>query len=319
MSLLLSNKTNLLPALIKFIQNSESITLYSAYIKKDLLKEIIKQSDGRIKQIVVRWRMEDLISGGSDIGIYQLCKENNIILFRNTKLHAKCVINEKGDCILGSANFTNSGMLKLANSNWEINTQVSQVDLDSRVILQSILLESELVMDDFVTKLEEMLDQIKPNTFDFEMPSYENSDFLISLLPMCYHPEVIYEIKYENKIVPYEEFNAASHDLALYQMLDHYSSKEEFLSVLDSKFNQHPFIQKLIGFIRNNGSCNYGTVVRWIQNNCTEVPIPRSWELKKSLVVNILYEWICYFNSEFQFIRKYPNGSDIIQHKDNVE
>jgi len=68
----------------------------------------------------------------------------------------------------------------------------------------------------------------------------------------------------------------------------------------------------IINYIKNSSSCNYGMIVRWIQNNCTEVPIPRSWELKRALVVNILYEWICYFNDDFRYVRKYPNGSDII-------
>lgn len=314
MSSLLSNRTNLFPTILDFVRSSKNFTLYSAFIKQDLLKEIIQESDGRIKQIVVRFEPEDIINDASDIEIFELCKEKKIVLYRNPKLHAKCLVNEKGDCILGSANYTNKGMQKSIDSNWEINTKVKQVDFDSMILLKRILLESELVTQNYVDQLHDMLNGVVSDTPIIEFPG-TSDQFLISSLPMCHHPEVIWEIIHESKIVPFEELNAASHDIALYQMFDAYESKKEFLNALEQKVNQHPFILMLLGYIRENGTCNYGMIVRWIQNNCTQVPIPRSWELKKELVVNILYEWICFFNDDFRQIRKYPNGSDIISYK----
>lgn len=318
MSTLLSNKTNLLPSLISFIEKSESLTIYSAFIKNDLLKEIVKHADGRIQQIIVRWQSDDLIKGISDLDVYKTCRQNNITLYRNTSLHAKCIVNEKGDCILGSSNYTNKGMLKSEASNWEINTKVQQIDFDSRVLLQRILLESNLVTEEWVKEVEELIKDYDKNEETIELPSAENIDFLISSLPMCSHPEVLWEIIYQDKVVPFEELSSASHDLALYQLVEAYNTKEDFLEELKLNFNSHPFISKLIHYIKENNSCRYGQIVNWIKDNCTEVPAPRSWQLKEKQIVNILYEWICYLNDDLNYVRKYPNGSDIIEYSNHI-
>ena len=314
MSDLLSNKTNFLPSLIGFITESDNLTIYSAFIKNDLLNELIKHANGRIKQIIVRWQSDDLIKGVSDLDVFKTCRQNNITLYRNTSLHAKCIINEKGDCILGSSNYTNNGMLKSEASNWEINTKVQQIDFNSRVLLQRILMESNLVTEEWVKEVEELLKDFSKEDKSFELPSSENIDFLISSLPMCSHPEVLWEIIYQDKVVPFEELSAASHDLALYHIIEEYNTKEDFLADLGVNFNSHPFISNLIQFIKDNNSCRYGQLVNWIKGNCTEVPVPRSWQLKEKQIVNILYEWICYFNHDFKFVRKYPYGSDVIEY-----
>lgn len=317
MSYLISNKTNLLTTIIHFIENSDSLTIYSAFIKNDLIKEIVKHSDGKIKQIVVRWQSDDLVKGASDLDIYKTCLQHDITLYRNTSLHAKCIVNEKGDCILGSSNYTNNGMLQSEASNWEINTKVQQIDFDSRVLLQRILIEANLVTEEWVKEVEELLKDLSKEDKTFELPSSENIDFLISSLPMCSHPEVLWEIIYQDKVVPFEEISAASHDLALYHINEAYNTKKDFLADLGANFNSHPFISNLIQFIKDNNSCRYGQLVNWIKGNCTEVPVPRSWQLKEKQIVNILYEWICYFNHDFKFVRKYPHGSDIIEYKNN--
>jgi hypothetical protein len=46
-------------------------------------------------------------------------------------------------------------------------------------------------------------------------------------------------------------------------------------------------------------SIRYGGVVEWIQKTTTTVPTPRSWEIKREQIVNILYTWICEFDENF--------------------
>jgi hypothetical protein len=85
------------------------------------------------------------------------------------------------------------------------------------------------------------------------------------------------------------------------------------MSDLNRKFNQHPFIIKFKNFIDKKESMRYGGVVEWIRKNTTEVPIPRSFELKRDGVVNILYRWITELDGNYEVFR--PNYTEVLRRK----
>ena len=99
-----------------------------------------------------------------------------------------------------------------------------------------------------------------------------------------------------------EEMSYLIHDMALYD-IPNGLSESIFISHIKEKFNTHPFILELKNYINHSDrqSLNYGSVVRWIQNNTTTVPTPRSWEIKQEQIVNILYEWICFFDNNYSW------------------
>ena len=82
---------NLLEGAISFVNNNSEIILFSAYLKLDTLKKL--NNSGHIKQIIVRWEVQDLCVGASDIELYHYCLNNKISLFRNTRLHMKAIWN----------------------------------------------------------------------------------------------------------------------------------------------------------------------------------------------------------------------------------
>ena len=95
---------NLWSGALDFISESEEVSLFSAYIRTEQLKELNRQ--GKINRIVVRWEIRDLHQGASDLELFRYCKEHQIALYRNTRIHLKCLINEKDQVLLGSANIT---------------------------------------------------------------------------------------------------------------------------------------------------------------------------------------------------------------------
>ena len=319
MSRLLSNKKNLLITLQEFINSHEEQTIYSAYIKSNFLRNLLEQVDHNITTIIVRWDGQDLINGASDLEVYDVCKEYGIQLFRNKNLHAKCIVAKNGDCILGSANFTSRGMQNKKNSNWEVNTSVKQIDLESRIILDRIKQESHIVTADWVDQLHDMLSMKNVLRDDINLidPPNLDKDFLITSLPMCSDPTLLYEVYSKEREVNQEEVNAVSHDLALYGILENHLNIESFMSDLEFNFKSHPFIESFLNRLEDDKVMRYGAVVRWIQDNCTEVPAPRSWELKQRLIVNILTSWLTYFYDNIIVTKKYPRGSDIIEFKNN--
>ena len=94
-------------------------------------------------------------------------------------------------------------------------------------------------------------------------------------------------------------------------------SPSKSYSTLKENFNTHLFIIKLKEVIKSDTrqSLSYGSVVRWIQDNTTTVPTPRSWELKQEQIVNILYEWICFFDTDYTWKR--PSHSQVIYYIGN--
>ena len=67
---------------LDFISKSEEISVFSAYIRTEQLKELNKEY--KINRIVVRWEIRDLHQGASDTDLYQYCKDNKIALYRKT-------------------------------------------------------------------------------------------------------------------------------------------------------------------------------------------------------------------------------------------
>ena len=93
---------NLFSGALEFISRSDKISVFSAYIRTEQLKQL--NLENKINRIVVGWEIRDLHQGASDLELYQYCKENKIALYRNTRIHLKCLLNNLDEVFLGSAN-----------------------------------------------------------------------------------------------------------------------------------------------------------------------------------------------------------------------
>lgn len=299
---------NLEAGAIEFIENNESITLFSAYLKLDALKKINTKKN--IKQIIVRWQVEDVSKGISDMELYHYCLSENIALYRNTRIHLKVLWNNHSDIVLGSANITNRGIGERGNFNYELNGIINDINFDDKSYLNKLVLESEYVNEDLFKKLKEIVENIKLPTLTFpELPTPPPTVdyFLINQLPMTSTPKLLFEI-YSGIKMNQIEMDCASHDIELYRISKNLN-KEEFLSILKERFNNHPFILKFKEAVKNSTdyqgrserdrSMKFGTVKQWFRENTTTVPVPRSFEFNDYVV--ILYTWICEFDECFTY------------------
>lgn len=316
--MLFKSGDNLWSGALDFIFESEEVTLFSAYIRTEQLKELNREN--KINRIVVRWEIRDLHQGASDLDLYQYCKENKIALYRNTRIHLKCLRNNHDEIFLGSANVTGRGIGERANMfNFELNSLNKTTDFSDVLYLDKIISKSEYVTEELfkeIKKKVENLGDFKKQEEEYQkvdiMTERKESDyFLISELPMFKDVKGLYQAAQNIEELSPLDRQCVSHDLATYD-LSLYNSEEEFYSELKQVFNSHKFIQKLKARIKEDrrSSLNYGGVVHWITENTTTVPTPISWELKEQQVVNILYEWICFFDSDFVVER--PRYSEII-------
>jgi hypothetical protein len=309
---------NLFSGALDFISKSEEISVFSAYIRTEQLKEL--NQENKINRIVVRWEIRDLHQGASDLELYQYCKDNKIALCRNTRIHLKCLRNNRDEVFLGSANVTGRGIGERANMfNFELNSLNESTDFSDVLYLDKIVSKSEYVTQELFQEIKrkvESLEDFKKQEEEYQkvdiMAERKESDyFLISELPMFKDIKGLYNAAQNINGLSPLDIRCVSHDLATYD-LSISKSEEEFYSDLKQVFNNHKFIVKLKARIKEDrrSSLNYGGVVRWITENTTTVPTPISWELKKQQVVNVLYEWICFFDSDFVVER--PRHSEII-------
>ena len=308
---------NLEKGAIDFISNFESITLFSAYIKLEELKQINIKNN--IKQIIVRWEIEDLFKGVSDIELYHYCLENGIALYRNTRLHMKAFWNNQDSVLFGSANVTGRGLGEENNYNYELNGIKESIDITDIIYFNQVISSSEYVSSDLYNQINEIVkNTILPIITFPEIPTIkkEIDYFLLSQLPMSKSPDDLYEVVIHSKDFDTKDQGFAAHDIALFG-IDAFQDYSLFKLELKDKFNSHPFIIALKEHIKSepSQSLRYGSVVDWIKNNTTTVPTPRSWELKQDQIVNILYTWICEFDEKYSWDT--PNHSQVIFYNGN--
>ncbi len=304
--MLYRNGENLKEELIRFLSNKKNVTIFSPYIKATTLNKLLESTGFNCEQIIVRWEPMDLALGSSDIEVYKICKENNIALYMNNRIHLKLFTNNFNDALLGSANISERAISDNTNHfNYEVCTYVQSIDRDDRLYLHKIIHESILVTDDIYDAIEAQIPDISPDIKNkkLKLPASTNatSDFLITKLPMIDNPTLFWEL-YSGKldIESEEQENCLCHDLSLYEINTLECNKREFFEILSRNFFSLPFINAFLEEIdkskRNTRSgeardgLQFGAVRKWFSNNTTSVPSPRPFELTKN--VQILYSWI---------------------------
>ncbi|RAR73709.1 phospholipase D-like domain-containing protein [Flavobacterium aciduliphilum] len=308
---------NLEKGAIDFISNNETITLFSAYIKLEELKQINIKNN--IKQIIVRWEIEDLCKGVSDIELYHYCLDNGIALYRNTRLHMKAIWNNQDTVLFGSANITGKGLGEKNNYNYELNGIKESIDITDIIYFNQVISSSEYVSSDLYNQINEIvINTILPIITFPEIPTVkkEIDYFLLSQLPMSKSPDDLYEVVIHSEDFDTKEQGFAAHDVALFG-IDVFQDYSLFKIELKEKFNAHPFIIALKEHIKSQltKSLSYGRVIDWIKINTTTVPTPRSWDLKQDQIVNNLYTWICEFDEKYSWDT--PNHSQVIFYNGN--
>lgn len=136
MSILLSNE--IIGALKKELNLAQdSVQIITAYCKDNAIRNINSYINDVVaeKRIMLRFRMDDLLKGSSDLSVARFCLDNGWKVFVRFDLHAKTYIVDNKRGIVASANTTNSGMGFGKRSNLEVGTLVDIEPSDINKIL----------------------------------------------------------------------------------------------------------------------------------------------------------------------------------------
>jgi hypothetical protein len=141
------------------------LALVSAFATTSGVESLLAAASSllRRKEIHVRWQVEDLVCGASDLAVYELAKEKGFAVFMQPALHAKFVLADRARLILGSANFTGRGLGLIPQTNTEAGI-VTTVDSGGLREVESILAHSVLVTPDLYDRIRAFVDRTKSPT-----------------------------------------------------------------------------------------------------------------------------------------------------------
>ena len=292
------------PPLLENIRNyllqadeNQQIFLYVPYIKVEILKKLV---DG-IKNvtIITTWKIRDLKFGSSELKLYPFCKEHNYELYIHKTIHLKVYSVELKSAIVATGNISHGG---LEGGNQECGVLVNELSSSDRMFLEEIKTNTVKIDDYIFDKISEKYDALssdlpdKVENIDLVEEPKKDEFFKRSDLPMTRSVDDLIK-GYENKKLELnysedEETNACiEHDLKTYE-IEPNLSKEEFEKKLKHNFLTHPFTKKIDEIIEAgdySGGAGWGTVRKWIRDHCTDVPLPRLWDLTKN--TQTLYHW----------------------------
>jgi hypothetical protein len=275
------------------VKDNDQIFLYVPYIKTRILENLIDRIQNQIT-IITTWHINDLITGSSELELYSFCKKNNIVLYIHDKIHLKVYSINLESAIISSGNISHNGLME--GGNYEAGVLVNKLEISDRMYLEKIKREAVFVDENiyqiYLDEYEKSKKQA-PEQINFEDPKIilQKDYFLKSALPMTRNIGDLIEgyQKINQNLEPSENSEITAciyHDLANYN-IDVGLSREEFIQKLKIQFFLHPFILKIDEFI--NPEAYFGRIKEWVQDNCTDVPLPKRWELTEN--VQALYDW----------------------------
>lgn len=246
----------------------------SAFIKADALTRILSILDSEVRlDVYVRWRLEDIAAGASDLAIYDLIKERaGSTLWMCQSLHAKYYRNQSG-ALIGSANLTNSGLGWSADSNLELlfPTQLSDLTGAFEADLRK---QSRKVDERVVQKILDFLAKIPPGR---ALPTEGSGGSApANWLPTLRDPDMLY-IAYikDDDSIPRASQKAALLDLNCLRPADGLD-RNAFEAYIAFELTRTVWVQRLESFLEQPR--RFGEVAQWLVSEFQVADGKHTWQ-----------------------------------------
>lgn len=284
---MLQSDDSLFEKIREFIQHGDSFTIFVPYIQSDVLIKLLEGTKNNpINTIVTSWKPKDVALGISDIEVYPYCRDNNINLLINNRIHLKAYsINEYESCLVTSSNISTRGLAIASNFNFELGTFVQNLDTGDKIYFDAIIEGSTKITQNYYDQVKSQLSDLelrKDMGDDFEIQLDESAkDFLLTSLPMSDDVDILTKV-YLGDVgkIGEEIIRSAEHDFRLYSIPKNLSP-DSFRERLKKAYFSHPFINAFLEY--NGEGKHFGELTKWLHNNCTTVPTPRRFEMKEAL------------------------------------
>ena len=184
-------------------QANHEVFIAAPYVKIGIVKKLEFPEKLASKSIFVcRWKLDDVLSGATDIGVYPLLRDKGIRVLLHPNLHAK-YYRFDNKILMGSANLTSNGLINNETGSLEALTSLlkstTTTNFESKIIEESRQVDDELYSE-YLEILDSQLVAEPLNEIDFFWPSfsslekawsvYTQDDSSISLKPLAIPPNL---------------------------------------------------------------------------------------------------------------------------------
>ncbi len=266
--------------LAKDLKVSEnSISIISAFCKKDALEFLdaqIGEKQGISKRLLVRFRLDDILSKVTDLEIYEYCKKNNWSLYVQFNLHAKIYVIDQNICYMGSANATNKGLSINKKGNLEMSKRF-ELDNEEKIQIEEVFSEALLMNDNLFEKMKKQINSINYTPI---IKNEWNKEIIAKNINSY---NVLFQDDFPINALPTEMLDDEV-------FLDIY--KDDSIEVIKEKFYNTKIVQWLINILekQENKEIYFGELTEKIQNIIFQEPIQYRKDVK--LLQAKLYNWI---------------------------
>lgn len=279
-------------------ESTERIDFCSAYIKRHSLEYFndtyMKRSFAGQGRILARWQLIDLLSGASDLSVYEYCRVAGYKFFFKENFHGKIYRVSPGGILIGSFNLTGSGFGLNENSNDEAGVGIADCAQSNKYIED--LYSSSVEMDDrlfaliseYVSKFKN--DKTSPVKWSDEIkvlidarkpePKLLVSEFFFT--PKVFLPDL------NNQLISSE----IAHDLSLLAL--NLSQELNLDKITQSFLLSRPYRWLLERLNDHNGELYFGKLSELLHDDLFDDPRPYRRDVKQ-LLSNLL-GWISSLN-----------------------
>ena len=290
---------------------TDELVVLSAFVTRPGFQWILNKTNAvrYTGTLVVRWHLDELLSGASSLKVYSDAKEAGWKVFICSDLHAKSMLIDKAIVFVGSANLTGYGLSIVPGANRELGVKFKASSRDIAVF-EAIVSESTLATNSIVEKLKLFLATVPKQ--DYGLSSGNWPDEILVLLEKPPQKLWVAEMLWASPENLLEELDScsdfstdAAHNLRVLGLensssIDIDSLKKAFLTSRSWKW----LYSQLSG--SESKELYFGNLSSLLHNALLDDPAPYRMDVK-GLMQN-LYLWVEYLGSEYI-------GIDVPYHK----
>ena len=281
-----------------------NVLIAAPFIRSEALIRLIEVIPTDVETTVVtRWRPSDLLSGVSDLEVYNLAVSHGISLFVRQDLHAKYFAVDD-ECLVGSANVTLTAFGWKTPANLELLTTVSRNSDRMKEFEDSLMSGAVKVTAAHHARLKNLLEKLKESSVVLT-----DAQIILDLkpippnwVPKSRNPEELYSVYSGNLDVIRSALNTMKEERVVIGArpgLD----EEGFRAIVAATIAQSPLIDRVIRQIESMGQVTETE----LHEILTAIGVEESSYNTRD-VLQVLERWFSYFLSDH-----YETASDSIK------